>query len=108
VLALDCDNTLWDGVCGEDGIHGVKISESRRYLQSLAVRLSEAGVLIAICSKNNDADVWELFAARNDMILKKEHITASKINWEPKSRNLRALAAELNLGLESFIFVDDD
>lgn len=108
VLALDCDNTLWDGVCGEDGIHGVKVSEPRRYLQSLAVRLSEAGMLIALCSKNNDADVWELFAARNDMVLTKDHVTASKINWEPKSRNLSALASELNLGLESFIFVDDD
>lgn len=108
VIVLDCDNTLWDGVCGEDGIDGVGISESRRFLQNFAVSQREQGMLITLCSKNNEQDVWDLFDTRKDMVLKREHISASRINWEPKSINIRALSEELQLGLDSFIFIDDD
>ena len=70
------------------------------------MRQHDSGVLLCLCSKNNEADVAEVFA-RPDMVLRDEHIVASRINWKPKSRNLRSLAQELNLGLDSFLFLDD-
>lgn len=108
VLALDCDNTLWEGICGEDGPAGVKIGEGNVALQRFALEQREAGMLLALCSKNNEADVFETMAAHPEMPLKPEHLTAWRINWEPKSAGLDALAAELDLGLDSFVFADDD
>lgn len=108
VLVLDCDNTLWDGVCGEEGADGIGFSDERIHLQQLAADLSAKGLLVCLCSKNNEADVWEVFDRRSEMKLKREHLVSWKINWLPKSANLRALAAELQLGLDSFIFIDDD
>jgi FkbH-like protein len=108
VIAFDCDNTLWTGVCGEDGPQGVRIDEGRRALQTFLKQRKEAGVLLAICSKNNEADVRETFASHPEMVLQWEDIAASRINWEAKSQNLLELAFELNLGLDSFAFIDDD
>lgn len=108
VIAFDCDNTLWTGICGEDGPQGVRIDEGRRALQTFLKQRKEAGVLLAICSKNNEADVRETFAIHPEMILQWEDITAHRINWEAKSQNLLELAFELNLGLDSFAFIDDD
>ncbi len=108
VLVLDCDNTLWDGIVGEDGVAGIVLSERRRFLQEFAVSQSESGMMVCLNSKNNEPDVWEVFDTREDMVLKREHIVSSRINWQPKSQNLRSLAEELQLGLDSFIFVDDD
>jgi FkbH-like protein len=108
VIAFDCDNTLWTGVCGEDGPQGVRIDAGRRALQTLLRKRKEAGVLLAICSKNNEADVRETFASHPEMILQWEDIAAHRINWEAKSQNLLELAFELNLGLDSFTFLDDD
>jgi FkbH-like protein len=108
VIAFDCDNTLWTGVCGEDGPQGVRIDEGRRALQKFLKQRKEAGVLLAICSKNNEADVRETFASHPEMVLQWEDIAASRINWEAKSQNLLELAFELNLGLDSFAFIDDD
>lgn len=108
VLALDCDNTLWDGVCGEDGTDGIGFCKSRLILQRFAVDQSKKGVLICLCSKNNETDVWEVFDHRSEMILKREHLVSSRINWNPKSANLKSLAEELQLGLDSFVFIDDD
>ena len=107
VIAFDCDQTLWRGVCGEDGPDGVTIDPPRRELQDFAVDQHGAGMLLAIASKNNEEDVWATFDAHPDMPLRREHFVASRINWEPKSENLRELAAELGLGLDSFIFIDD-
>lgn len=107
-LVLDCDNTLWDGIVGEQGVEGISLSEGRRFLQSFAVDLSARGVVVCLNSRNNEEDVWEVFDRRKDMILRRENIVASRINWLPKSENLRSLAAELELGLDSFVFVDDD
>ena len=107
VIALDCDNTLWCGVCGEDGPDGVRIGPERNALQEFMRKQFDAGMLICLCSKNNEEDVFEVFA-RRDMPLRREHIVAHKLNWAPKSENLKAMARELNLGLESFIFVDDN
>jgi FkbH-like protein/FkbM family methyltransferase len=108
VLALDCDGVLWDGVCGEDGPAGVRIDAARRALQEWAVRQHDAGTLICLCSKNNAADVYAVFAQRTDMPLTLAHVAASRIGWEAKSGNLASLAAELGLGLDSFVFVDND
>lgn len=108
VLVLDCDNTLWDGIVGEDGVSGIGFSERRLFLQEFAVTQSESGMVVCLNSKNNEPDVWEAFDKRDDMVLKREHIVASRINWLPKSQNLRSLAEELQLGLDSFVFVDDD
>ncbi len=107
VIVLDCDQTLWTGVCGEDGVDGVAIDQGRQALQEFMVRQHEAGRLLCLCSKNNEQDALEVFE-RRAMPLRKEHLVAWRINWRPKSENVRALAEELGLGLESFIFVDDD
>lgn len=105
VIVLDCDNTLWQGVCGEAGASGV---QPYLKLQQQMVASCEQGMLLALCSKNNEADVWEVFDAHPEMPLKKEHLVGWKINWQAKSANLRELSEELNLGLDSFIFIDDN
>ena len=107
VIALDCDNTLWKGICGEDGPQGIAIDPEHRRLQQLVVEQQQAGMLVCLCSKNNEKDVFDVFAQRPDMVLKREHLAAWRVNWDRKSGNLASLAAELNLGLDSFIFIDD-
>src|SRR5207249_8171072 len=67
-----------------------------------------AGMLLALCSKNNPEDVWDVFAQRLDMPLRREHFAAGRLNWRPKSENLKEIAEELHLGLDSFIFIDDN
>ena len=106
VFALDCDNTIWSGVVGEDGAAGVVIDAGREAIQRFAIAQHEAGVLLCLASKNVADDVDEVFRART-MPLEARHIIASRVNWQPKSSNLRELARELNLGLDSFVFVDD-
>lgn len=108
VVAVDCDQTLWDGVCAEDGSRGVRITEDRRRLQNRLKELSNAGMLVCLCSKNQPDDVWAVFDDNPEMILRREDVVAHRINWLPKSENLRSLAGELNLGLDSFIFIDDN
>jgi FkbH-like protein len=108
VLVLDCDQTLWKGVCAEDGPLGVEIDPPRRRLQELALARRSAGTVLCLCSKNREEDVREVFARRPDMPLAWEDFAAWRINWEPKSSNLRGLAAELRLGLDSFVVLDDD
>jgi FkbH-like protein len=108
VIVLDCDQTLWSGVCGEDGPKGIRLDEPRRKLQEFMRAQHAAGMLLALCSKNNEEDVWEVFAHRLDMPLCREHFAAWRLNWRPKSENLKALAEELKLGLDSFIFIDDN
>lgn len=108
VIVLDCDQTLWEGVCGEDGARGVRIDSPHRELQEFMVAQHDAGMLICLCSKNNEEDVIEVFKRRADMSLKHEHILSWRHNWKPKSENLKSLADELKLGLDSFIFIDDN
>jgi surfactin family lipopeptide synthetase A len=107
VIALDCDNTLWEGVCGEDGPLGVQVREAHKTLQGFLLKKSMEGMPLVLCSKNNEADVLEVFEKNTEMLIKKDHLAAWKINWETKSDNLKALAKELNLGLDSFVFMDD-
>jgi FkbH-like protein len=108
VIVLDCDGTLWKGVCGEDGAWGIDIDRARKAFQESIVVQREKGRLICLCSKNNEADVFEVFTLRTEMPIRLDHLTAWRINWLPKSQNLKSLAAELKLGLESFIFIDDN
>ncbi|MDI3284230.1 non-ribosomal peptide synthetase [Polyangium sp. 15x6] len=108
VIVLDCDQTLWRGVVAEDGPRGVIIDAPRRALQELVLAEQAKGKLLCICSKNEEDDVWAVLDARRDMPLERAHFVASRINWRPKPENVRDLARELGLGLDSFIFIDDN
>ena len=108
VIVLDCDNTLWQGLCGEDGPQGIHVTPAFRRLQEFMIGQMQSGVLLALCSKNQEADVLAVFEQRAEMPLRREHLAGWRINWEPKPENLRALAAQFNLGLDSFVFIDDN
>src|SRR5262249_23774725 len=107
-IVLDCDNTLWQGVCGEDGPDGILISPAHEALQRALLRPRDWGVLVCLCSKNSEADVLEVFRRRSEMPLTLDSIVSHRINWQPKSQNLAELAQELSLSLDSFIFIDDN
>jgi len=107
VIALDCDQTLWSGVCGEDGPADVRIDEPRQILQQRMREQMGAGMLLCLCSKNNPEDVEEVFRIHK-MPLARSDFAATRLNWSSKSQNLQSLAEELNLGLDSFIFIDDN
>jgi FkbH-like protein len=108
VIALDCDDTLWKGICGEDGPAGIVLDDPRRHLQQFMLKQRQAGMLLTMASKNNEPDVIEAFERNLAMPLHLDDFAAWRINWESKADNLAALARELNLGLDSFIFVDDN
>lgn len=108
VIALDCDDTLWRGICGEDGPQGVTVDPSRKALQEFMLAQHAAGMLLCLCSKNNVEDVLDTFRLHPEMTLRLDHFVAWRINWSPKPVNLAELAEELELGLESFILVDDN
>jgi FkbH-like protein len=113
VVVCDLDNTLWGGVVGEDGVHGIHLGADYpglafTELQRALLDISKRGILLAICSKNNLDDAKEVFDRRSEMLLKWEHFAAKRINWEDKAQGLREIAKELNLGLDSFVFVDDN
>ncbi len=112
VLAFDCDDTLWGGQIGEDGIDSIALSNehpgrSFRLFQEMLLELKKRGVLLVLASKNEEADVWDVFDRHPDMVLRRGDIAGYRINWKEKSSNLRELAEELNLGLDSFVFIDD-
>jgi FkbH-like protein len=107
-IALDCDETLWAGICGEDGPQGVALDAPRRALQEFMAARAREGMLLALCSKNNEEDVAETFRAHPKMPLRWDDFSARRVNWEGKGANLRSLAEELDLGLDSFILVDDN
>lgn len=112
-LIFDCDNTLWKGVLGEDGFEGIKMSENDKVgkpyaeVQNMALELSKNGVIIGLCSKNNPEDVENVLENHQDMILKNENITIKKVNWTNKAQNLKEIATDLNIGVDSLVFVDD-
>jgi len=108
VAAVDCDETLWAGICGEDGPQGITIDPPRRALQEFLAERRANGLLLALCSKNNEEDVLETFRDHPGMPLRLEDFAARRINWESKSANLAALAEELDLGLDTFLFLDDN
>lgn len=107
VIAVDADNTLWGGIVAEAGAAHVQIGREYREMQELLRNRKEHGMLLVLVSKNKEEDVEQVFS-RPDMILRREDFVAWKVNWKPKSENLRALSAELDLCLDSFIFLDDN
>lgn len=112
-LILDLDNTLWNGILGEDGADGILLSGSYpgkafHLWQEGLKELQKSGVMLAICSKNNLSDVDEVWKKRDDMLLKKSDFVAMRINWQDKATNIRELSDELNIGLDSMVFVDDN
>lgn len=113
-LALDCDNTLWGGIIGEDGIHGIALDRNEYpgniyyEFQKTILQLQERGVLIALCSKNNESDVWDVLDKHPHCLIKRSHLAAWQINWDDKAQNLKNIAKQLNIGNDSFVFVDDN
>ena len=112
-LVLDLDNTLWSGILGEDGLENIKMNETYpgncfRFFQEYLLQLCKNGVILAVCSKNNELDVLEVWERHPDMLLRKEHIVSYRINWNNKADNIREIAEELNIGLDSLVFVDDN
>jgi FkbH-like protein len=111
VLALDLDNTLWGGVFGEDGVAKLLCDDefpgnAFKAFQRECLRLKSQGFLLALLSKNNP-DAISAFRTHPGMLLREDDFVATRINWEPKPVNIRSLAEELNLGLDSFVFLDD-
>jgi FkbH-like protein len=111
-LVLDCDNTLWGGVIGDDGISGIALSDdfpgrAFREFQRTCKALKESGIFLAVSSKNDLPNVLEVFRDHSAMLLKEEDISVFAVNWEPKSENLRQISQHLNIGMDSLVFVDD-
>jgi FkbH-like protein len=113
-LVLDLDNTLWGGVVGEEGPQGVLVGpgdatgEAFAAFQQRIRTLKQRGILLALCSKNNPADVEEVFALRPEMPLRRDDFSAAAIGWNAKHEGLRAIAQELNIGVDSLVFIDDN
>ena len=112
-IVTDLDNTLWHGILGEDEIHGIKMGEdypgsAYRFFQSYLAELSHIGIILALCSKNNESDVLKVFDCHPDILLKKDMFSAYRINWNNKVENIKEIAQELNIGLESIVFIDDN
>jgi FkbH-like protein len=112
VIVLDADNTLWGGIIGEEGINGIALGPEypgNAFLdfQRRLLDYRQRGFILALCSKNNPADLDQVLQEHPHQILRDEHFAARRVNWLPKPDNLASLAEELNLGLDSFIVVDD-
>ncbi len=113
ILVLDCDNTLWGGVVGEVGVSGILLGtdgmgKAFEDFQKKVINLSRNGLLLAISSKNNEQEVWDVFDQHQSMIIKRSDVVSSKINWLDKSENLKMLSVELDIALDSFVFWDDN
>lgn len=112
-LVLDLDNTIWGGVIGDDGIEGIQIGqgdatgEAFLAVQRLALDLRGRGIVLAICSKNEEANARSPFRSHPEMLLRESHIAVFQANWRDKPSNIKAIATELSLGLESLVFLDD-
>ena len=112
-LVLDLDNTLWSGVLGEDGIDGIQMGSDYpgnafHLFQEGLLELSKNGVILAVCSKNDEKTVLDVWERNPFLLLRKEHFAAWRINWKDKTTNITELSKELNIGLDSMVFVDDD
>jgi FkbH-like protein len=112
-IVLDLDNTLWGGIIGEDGLGGIQLGadppgNAFTLFQRALLTLWKRGILLAVCSKNSEAEALAVFDEHPDMVLRREHFAAYRINWDDKVQNICALAEELNIGLESLVFLDDN
>ena len=111
-VVVDCDNTLWGGVLGEDGPAGVQIGAEYpgslyRLFQQHLKALHDQGFLLAINSRNDEAEVLSFLSSSPDMVLRQKHFATHRINWEDKADNIRGIARDLNIGIDSLIFIDD-
>jgi len=113
-LVLDLDNTLWGGVIGDDGMDGIAIGQGSPLgegfvaLQNYAKDLARRGIILAVCTKNDEANALEPFEKHPDMVLRRTDIACFRANWDDKASNIRAIAAELNIGIDSLVFLDDN
>jgi HAD superfamily phosphatase (TIGR01681 family) len=113
-LVLDLDNTLWKGVIGDDGLEGIGIAEgdaegeAYRAVQRLALDLRRRGIVLAVSSKNDDAVARRVFREHPEMLIREEHLTVFQANWNDKATNIKAVSEKLSLGLDAFVFLDDN
>jgi FkbH-like protein len=114
VLVLDLDNTIWGGIVGDDGIEGLALGsgsplgEAYSALQRMALSLKERGIILCVSSKNDEAIALDAFRNHPEMILKEDDIVAFRVNWEDKAANIKAIADTIDLGLDAFVFLDDN
>jgi FkbH-like protein len=113
VVVVDLDNTLWAGILGEDGASGIQIGSEYpgalyREVQRTLLDLRHRGILLAVASKNDSQEAMEVLATHPDMLLRPQHFSAFRIGWQEKSQSLREIAAELNVGVDSLAFLDDN
>ena len=112
-VVVDCDNTLWGGVVGEDGIAGIEIGDdfpgsAFRDFQKYLLHLRTQGIVVAVASKNNPQDVFEIFDKHESMVLKREHITEFQVHWDSKVESILAIARALNISTDAMVFIDDN
>ncbi len=114
VLVLDLDNTMWGGIVGDDGIEGLvlgsgsPLGEAHAALQRMALGLKQRGIILCVSSKNDEAIALDAFRNHPEMILKEDDIVAFRVNWDDKAANIKAIADAIDLGLDSFVFLDDN
>jgi FkbH-like protein len=112
-VVLDLDNTLWGGVIGEDGLGGIALGDefpgrAFRDFQRYLMHLKSKGVMLAVASKNNPDDAYEVFDKHDAMVLSRRDIVAFEINWDSKVESIKRIAAKLNIGLDALVFIDDN
>ncbi len=113
-LVLDLDNTLWGGVIGDDGLDGIRLGQGDALgegflaVQRYARELGRRGIILAVCSKNDEANAWEPFDKHPEMVLRRQDIACFVANWSDKADNIALIARRLNIGLDSLVFVDDN
>ncbi len=112
-LVLDLDNTLWGGIIGEDGFNGIKLGDdppgnTYKEFQKSILTLWQRGIILAINSKNNAEDAIEVLNNHPEMVLRLHHFTSTQINWKDKATNMWEIAKEINIGLDSMVYFDDD
>lgn len=114
VLVLDLDNTMWGGIVGDDGIEGLALGngsalgEAHSALQRMALSLKQRGIILCVSSKNDEAIALDAFRNHPEMILKEDDIVAFRVNWDDKAANIKAISDTIDLGLDSFVFLDDN
>lgn len=111
-IVLDCDGTLWGGIVGEDSLGGIEIGQdfpgsAYTDFQKYLIHLRSRGLFLAIASKNNEEDVFEVFDTHDAMVLKRDHISSWQVHWNSKADSIQAIAEDLNIGTDSIVFVDD-
>jgi len=113
VAVVDLDDTLWGGIAGEAGLEGLVVGDEGvglafKDFQAELLKLHDIGVVLAICSKNDPEVAWEIFERHPGMLLQRDHFATAQINWDDKATNLKRISEDLGLGLDSFVFLDDN